>query len=207
MIENKNSSSASNKLMGINSDSQAVSDNVSPPVPQSVPPPISPPVGPQPESAVFMHEVRCPVHGLRTIDLNGPEEMCADCQIIGPDGKPLGWEDGLSNSMREMSCHCGEHILLAGDTELVVKGILHNKDGFCRPIKVIPNLEPIEKLVQRWDITSRAMKEIYDDTPDLAENSSFRKSVYQRYVDYERRARELEATLKYGIEVWGWLHC
>lgn len=31
----------------------------------------------------------CPRHGMRTIDLHGPELMCEECRMIGPDDKPL----------------------------------------------------------------------------------------------------------------------
>lgn len=38
--------------------------------------------------------VHCPRHGYRLIGLNGPEEMCEDCRVLAPDGRPLGWNDG-----------------------------------------------------------------------------------------------------------------
>lgn len=41
-----------------------------------------------------LRPVGCPVHGLRAIDLDGPEEMCGECRVLGTDGRPLGWEDG-----------------------------------------------------------------------------------------------------------------
>lgn len=45
-------------------------------------------------SELNLRVVGCPVHGLRAIDLNGTEDMCGDCRVLGPDGKPLGWADG-----------------------------------------------------------------------------------------------------------------
>lgn len=37
--------------------------------------------------------VGCPAHGLRVIDLHGPEPMCSSCRVMGPDGRPLGSDD------------------------------------------------------------------------------------------------------------------
>jgi hypothetical protein len=38
--------------------------------------------------------VDCPAQGLRALVLSGPEPMCGDCRVVGPDRKPLGWDDG-----------------------------------------------------------------------------------------------------------------
>lgn len=45
-----------------------------------------------------MRRIACPTDGERVIDLNGPESMCPDCQLIGHDGKPLGWQDGRAEA-------------------------------------------------------------------------------------------------------------
>lgn len=40
--------------------------------------------------------VSCPQDGERVIDLDAPERepMCPGCRVLGPDGKPVGWQDG-----------------------------------------------------------------------------------------------------------------
>jgi hypothetical protein len=38
--------------------------------------------------------VDCPTHGLRAFLLSGSEVMCGNCRVVGPDRKPLGWDDG-----------------------------------------------------------------------------------------------------------------
>jgi hypothetical protein len=36
---------------------------------------------------------------LRVVDLDDPNQlMTADDRVLGPDGKPLGWSDGLPTS-------------------------------------------------------------------------------------------------------------
>lgn len=43
--------------------------------------------------------IKCPVHGTYALDLNGPESMCGECRVVGPDGKPLGRQDGLAEDV------------------------------------------------------------------------------------------------------------
>jgi hypothetical protein len=38
--------------------------------------------------------IGCPAHGLRAVDLDGPERLCEDCRVLGPDGLSLGHWDG-----------------------------------------------------------------------------------------------------------------
>lgn len=56
------------------------------------------PCRPHPEGAPMTtetaHDIACPVHGRRRFDLAGPEPMCGECRVVGPDGRPLGWADG-----------------------------------------------------------------------------------------------------------------
>lgn len=58
-------------------------------------------------------------------------------------------------------------------------------------------LERIELLAERWMDESRRNKEAHDQAPGTKENSGFRRSTWQRYVDYERRATELRNLVKY----------
>jgi hypothetical protein len=51
------------------------------------------------ERVEYRRTVDCPVHGRRAVDLNseggsdGPDWMCSNCRVVGPDGRPLGWDD------------------------------------------------------------------------------------------------------------------
>ena len=52
---------------------------------------------PSPTVETNLRVVACDVHGIRALDMNSADrdqDMCEECRVVGPDGKPLGWQDG-----------------------------------------------------------------------------------------------------------------
>lgn len=52
--------------------------------------------------------VGCPDHGLRALDLDGPEPMCEHCRVLDTDGRPLGDDDGRVTAFDVKGDVCGD---------------------------------------------------------------------------------------------------
>lgn len=74
----------------------AVARSVTFPAPDSDPPA-------QPGRSIGLNPnwrvVACRVHGIRAVDLQGPDPMCGECRVLGPDGQPLGHRAGADGGM------------------------------------------------------------------------------------------------------------
>lgn len=126
-----------------------------------------------------LHLVVCPTHGSRYLDLAerwSPEEMCPDCRVQSNEPARM-----VETEAKEISAY-----------ETILERIEMHEIGAYETI-----LERIEMLAERWSESSRRYKEWYDQYTNVSANGAFRRSCYQRYVDFERRAMELRNVAKY----------
>lgn len=81
-------------------------------------------------------------------------------------------------------------------TEYHVKGCGFDPDWV--PLSQRTPMGLFEKLVQRWRCESVKMKSLYDEGMAIGRpnNEPFLRSCYQRYVDYDRRAGELDLAIR-----------
>lgn len=60
--------------------------------------------------------------------------------------------------------------------------------------------QQLEALAAKWSQDSIDMLDHHNETERTEQNEGFRRSCWQRYVDFERRANELRTVLRYWPE-------